>query len=274
MVAIGHSPQTVDPAAPIGVQPALMVGLIWRQPVRPVLVSICALVLASPAGATLISLDLYEPGDGLAVHDDATGLTWLRPALTAGLTATELVYGGAGGWYAEGWRHATDEEWCGMTVSFLGAGSGCGDIPLYHAALDPIYLLRVEGDDILDLIDLFGGSSADGIHVIAAGRIGFDDEDSQSARLSRIAYQVADGESELALFTYEIWGALPHGHWLVNDGIAAPVPEPSTLALLALGLAGIAAQSGRHPSSRLRQYVGRAACRTASTPHLTTTGRS
>lgn len=76
---------------------------------------IAALAIGSapPASATLLVVDLLAPGDGLVTHDTETGLDWLDLTPTRGLSWDDVL-GGAGGWVADGWRHANAAEVCDL----------------------------------------------------------------------------------------------------------------------------------------------------------------
>jgi cysteine-rich repeat protein len=74
--------------------------------------------------ATLASLDMFGPADALVTRDVLSGLDWLDTAPTLGLSAAELL-GGAGGWLAAGWRHATTAEVCLFLSGYALAPDPC-----------------------------------------------------------------------------------------------------------------------------------------------------
>ena len=77
------------------------------------LVLIGALLVARPAVAEFLAVDLVSPGDALITRDTVGGLDWLDVTATRGLSMT-AVLGGAGGWVNDGWRYATQDELCAM----------------------------------------------------------------------------------------------------------------------------------------------------------------
>ena len=83
---------------------------------------------------TLISILLWLPSWAAAqltdlgdsTLDEATGLVWLDLTKTTNLSYN-AVAGGAGGWAAQGWRHATLAEVCQLfTSDAVAPASPCG----------------------------------------------------------------------------------------------------------------------------------------------------
>ncbi len=79
------------------------------------------LLLTTSAHAALVERDLREPGDALITFDTITGLEWLDLTESVDFSFAE-VEAGAGGFLADGWRHGTGAEVCGLFVG-LGARS-------------------------------------------------------------------------------------------------------------------------------------------------------
>lgn len=108
-----------------------------------------ACLLASPAQAELVEVDLNTPGDALVTRDTETGLDWLDlGGVTTGLSY-DAIQGGAGGWIAAGWRYATQAEVCALFVDHTEAttcnydsGVIVVDLP---TAFDVIGLLQTTG---------------------------------------------------------------------------------------------------------------------------------
>lgn len=91
-----------------------------RRAPSPALLAAFALVLvALPARAALEERDLATPGDALITLDTNTGLRWLETTLTLGQSYDDVA-AGAGGWVADGWRHATTTEVCDLFQTYGG----------------------------------------------------------------------------------------------------------------------------------------------------------
>ena len=78
------------------------------------------LCIAVPASAQLVEVDLLAPGDALVTRDTQTNLDWLDLDLTFNLSYNAVI-GGAGGWVADGWTHATEAQVCDLSMK-LGEG--------------------------------------------------------------------------------------------------------------------------------------------------------
>src|SRR5262245_29957593 len=77
-------------------------------------------LLALPAQAELLEVDLLAPGDKLITRDTETGLDWLDLGGVTTNLSYDAVHGGAGGWLASGWRYATEAEVCALFVAHAG----------------------------------------------------------------------------------------------------------------------------------------------------------
>jgi len=82
---------------------------------------------ARPAAAEVMSVPPTEPGGIALVRDTETGLDWLPFGYTAGSSLAGILSGG-GGWIADGWRYATQDEVCDLFEHAAQAppGTGCG----------------------------------------------------------------------------------------------------------------------------------------------------
>jgi len=97
-------------------------------------------LLALPAQAELVEIDLLAPGDGLITRDTETGLDWLDlDGVTTGLSY-DAIQGGAGGWLASGWRYATEAEVCHLFVEHTPATT-CNEIQAFSPAPPSVPLL-------------------------------------------------------------------------------------------------------------------------------------
>ena len=69
-------------------------------------ISTIVLLISLNAQASLISIDLSTPDDGLLTLDTQSNLEWLDFSETAGMFAA-LVLADVGGWMSQGFRYAT-----------------------------------------------------------------------------------------------------------------------------------------------------------------------
>ena len=89
-------------------------GFVCTQPGSP----------CSPIPA-LEERDLATSSDGLITFDAETGLEWLDPTVTTGLSYSDVQAGTGNTWLADGWRYATKQEVCGVTAKLGFAPSPC-----------------------------------------------------------------------------------------------------------------------------------------------------
>jgi hypothetical protein len=179
-------------------------------------------LLATTLPAALLSHDSAF-GGGTITFDTATDLRWLDVNLTANISFTDMQSRLLPGGQFEGYRHASYAELLTLATS---AG-----VP------DPQNGMEANFMPINDLADLLGGFLAvhgdvNGSRLALAGWI----DPGALAQLS-ISTVIANGG---AVFTFgDIQGPMAYdpstsqaeiGHYLVA------IPEPSTLALTALGL--------------------------------------
>lgn len=197
------------------------------------LVAVLAIVCASPTAATLIEVDLdgNPLAGGPAVRDTDTDLIWLDPTQTDGLSYDE-VEAGAGGWTALGFRHATLDEVCLFSQTYLaGYPDPCPGID-ENVADDNLQ------DAIVALQSFFGATNNNCAFDFFCQTIGLFDDGNGNAfqgRWSITSFSVEaepvdarvdlDAESVTAQLAYA-------GHLLVRE-----VPEPGALLYLLSGLA-------------------------------------
>ena len=95
---------------------------------------------AAPSRAALID-------QGGSVLDDVSGLEWLKPATSVGFSFEDVLSGNGNTLAADGWRHATEAEACGLAVQ-VG--------PSASTTTCPGLTFQDGGAFALDGLDLFG----------------------------------------------------------------------------------------------------------------------
>jgi len=205
--------------------------------------------LSSTANATLIEVDFNTAGDGLLTFDTDTGLEWLSPALSIDRSFDEIsTQFGAGGDF-EGFRHAVTDE-----VIALFAEGGVRTV------------LEANGDEFLgndnpaiaSFINLMGFTvnTYDQSFVDVAIYATYDDEGPNECENNPSPFcfpltgyslisapsldAINSGAQALSQIENSFFPGSFHntlqGTWLVR---MRSVPEPTTLALLSLGLFGL-----------------------------------
>ena len=168
-------------------------------------------------------------GSQTGLLDKGSGLTWLHWNLTAGISYDSMQAELAPGGTFSGWRYATPTELTGLFVDFTGSSNGI-----------------VAGNDSLavEFMDALGGP----LMIVDNPATGFHREFGTGmldvafglghANYGYIAIDNVFGAKitpELQGSTVDWYGAEFAGQWLVQEN-SAPIPEPGTLSLLAVGL--------------------------------------
>jgi len=188
------------------------------------------------AHAELVSMDYAAAGDGLVTRDTASGLEWLDWSATANYSINQ-IQAGAGG-YLSAFRYATAGE-LAQLLSNAGIAGG-PPLNLFGTSL----WLSANAADVAEFLALFGGSSSCQFLFPAACAL-FPSEDGLSGAAAKvIGLGPFGGLASLhpSLVSLD-WHHRGWGHALVRDIPCPPeqVPEPAALALLAAGLAALAA---------------------------------
>lgn len=199
-----------------------------------------ALALTSPfpAAAALINL-------GDVTRDTKTGLEWLDVTLSAGLDFRQIV-AGEGGWFADGWRYASEfevralmQEYVAPTPYTQGIDPGAASILDYlgitatfpgipHARSYALYddALNAPFSQFVGRADIF---------------VNYD-----SSGFPRSASWVMSNDMQ-SIYA----GSRFIGSFLVK---ASSVPEPDTWALLLLGIGGILFAGNRGRNTKHRNW--------------------
>ena len=196
----------------------------------------CLMLLAPSVAqaSSLIERDYLSPGDALITYDPNTGLEWLDWTETTGLAYNDMVLLLAPGHTYDGWRHATPQE-----AATLFSNAGLTEINSGNP--NPL-------DVLLELIQLLGDTGTSNASPSSLGITG-ETHWSTGSHISAGLY----GSEQFAYYgeAQTTAGYIPpdspsiiHGHALVRS----TVPEPSTLALLLIGSAGLCAYSIRKRS--------------------------
>ncbi len=192
-------------------------------------------LLAGRANSGLIEVDLFAPGDGLVTLDTDTGLEWLDLDQTDGLSFNDITINGAGGWAALGFAVAQQDQ-----IAQLFANAGF--IDTMDPSARPTHM--VTNALAAEFFALFAVTATDfpDTELLSSALYEFDDDTIAFAAVStRDTGAESSGASILppddrAIVRSKDFNPNFGGAWLVRQ---SSVPEPSTIALLLLGGAGL-----------------------------------
>lgn len=193
-------------------------------------------IASTPARAALIPLSQ-------TTYDTATGLEWLDVNLTTGLTYAQA----ADAW--SGWRFATGAEIDALAIRYIGSpeeqftyGALLPTLAII-ALLDPTFEREYSLDAPATLATL--GFFDDG----TGGRIGLA-EFVVNFRNPFVGQPSFQGRWT----TFEDFLAPNYASYQVGSFLVRSVPEPSTFALLTLGLGGLAFMRRRQRSTPVVRF--------------------
>ena len=213
---------------------------------KKVTVASFVMLASTTSNATLMNADYLSSGDGLAVHDDLTGKTWLDLTVTLNTAYNDVDI--------DGYRYATNAEvvnlfetyWSSYTYNTNGRSDTTGmdahqgaeawhdlwggfiyqsiDYEGYSFYQEATAGLYNDEDDILRIAGVYGIDYTD-----------LDPLDSSNYE-NRDKLEVYGADFASNFDRSRTTGRDRFGTYLVK---VESVPEPSSIALLALGLAGL-----------------------------------
>jgi len=118
-----------------------------------ILFALCSVFFTSAKALTITNADAFAPGDGKAIYDTTTGLTWLDFGISNGIFLNDVISQLGSGKYSE-WRLPTESE---VLQLFKGLITEL-EIPEATSEEDMQTQTQVEGYDIVwsDIYSLWG----------------------------------------------------------------------------------------------------------------------
>jgi hypothetical protein len=178
---------------------------------------------------------------GLNILDTRTGLTWLHHSVTSDMSYDYVIANllSTGQEY-EGWRYASGEETANLLISNFGFQPGYN---LGHRTQEDVDRISALTEMFGDIVGL-GGLGVEGSGIL--GVVGEFSAPPQANYLSVMGSYWFGTDNYYSIMSVGNWTISSsahmsyYSHFLVKDGENVPVPEPSTMLLLASGLLGLA----------------------------------
>ena len=181
--------------------------------------------------STLTAGDLFAAGDGLLTLDSATGLEWLDLTSTKNISPTAIL-GDAGGWIGLGFGLATSAQ---VSALFLNSAVG---VTLTTTLVGPNF---TGATNLLTLMGQTGGppTSPRGVGWTADG---------PSPGNQYQPFYLTSSTPDEGTLTSPDGATTPSADLFVGNFLvrATAVPEPTTLLLLSMGLAGLVVSRKRN----------------------------
>lgn len=184
------------------------------------------LLLIAPG---LASADLIQLNSGQTTADTDSGLEWLDMSFTIGSSVAD-VQSELDSYLGGGWRYASLSEVDAFIAAITGQNYiGSGYLPEYQGGTDAVasfvgYTSQGRYEYLYAFVATEDPSRFTGYMLFDSNQQGGD------ARSTEGTYPLAYTEDP----RFGLWGS-----WLVRDYGATAVPEPGTIALFGLGLAGL-----------------------------------
>ncbi len=184
-------------------------------------------IVSSIAQAGLINADYQTAGDGLAMYDDSTGLQWLDLSVTSGVAINNAEN------QFQGYRLATFNEWLGIFNQFFPdyVDDGAGQADSHGSGSNSGY--NDGHTQMLQLLSSSNGSSSWSYGFIKEGG---------TTKLGGSYVSGTHYHTYRNAYNYNYTNDSGIGGWGVYMVKNVDVPEPSTLAIFALGIMGLASR--------------------------------
>jgi len=198
------------------------------------------------ARADLIVGDFLTPSDNFLITDTTTGQQWLSPTYTVGQNYNSIM---------GGWGELT------TTYGFSLVSRDTLTTFLTSVGIDPYIPSPSDYSTVLEIMNKFGDTYSDGAYQ---NLIGFTSTiippaagyPNHVSAISLSAYHpLTQGQIGMTgiMDMDGIGWSDPTGAWLSRT-VSAPVPEPTTIALLGIGLAGLAGAKVRRRQKKKAVY--------------------
>lgn len=184
--------------------------------------AVCAVVALSAHAAQAALVD-----EGQYTLDTDTNIEWLNLTLTQGVSYDSIL-AGQGGWTAAGWQFATLTQFEQLATAYIGPPINCGNFPCPGGGFSEAYYLAAASVvSALGATYTSDGEDAQGFLTggLLEGRVGAGTQN---------AY-IPDGE----WLTVSSGDAAQTGDFLVRSGDYVATPEPQTLVMMLMGVAGL-----------------------------------